>query len=397
MQCAKCKKATYCGRNCQVGDWKQHKFECPHVQTIFGQNLPPSAVNEVLLLLRSTGIRATQPSECRKQSDGSILCGGNHSEGVYYNPLTPVESADLILASVTGRHCQAENPYLLRRLQQFHCNNFGVVDDLINCIGSAEYPATALLNHSCVPNCILRYDLSPQGPILEVTAIAPIVEGDELCHSYTDCSSPTFQRQQRLRDTYKFTCRCKLCSATMSGGESLDRSLSSTTVGSLMTSPLELRRIVSDIKKQNPSVLLAVDHLLTETSKETPSPPSPDTSSFVTTCPAVAATPPSELLSKQRDIETKAIQAEATSDIAIVYEEMKELEAALEQYYGPMHQDLYHYRCKMLSTVLLTENFLEAKDLCAKIVSYLVISMANIPFHPLLAVQLFTLGTCRMV
>eukprot|EP01033_Poteriospumella_lacustris_P019540 gene19540-14166_t len=46
----------------------------------------------------------------------------------------------------------------------------------------------------------------------------------------------------------------------------------------------------------------------------------------------------------------------------------------------------------MLSTVLLTENYLEAKDLCAKIVSYLVISMANIPFHPLLAVQLFTLA-----
>lgn len=269
MQCAKCKKATYCGRNCQVGDWKQHKFECPHVQTVLSQNLPPSAVNEVLLLLRSTGIRATQPSECRKQPDGSILCGGNHSEGVYYNPLTPVESADLILASVTGRHCQAENPYLLRRLQQFHCNNFGVVDDLINCIGSAEYPATALLNHSCVPNCVLRYDLSPGGPILAVTAIAPIAEGDELCHSYTDCSSPTFQRQQRLRDTYKFTCQCKLCSATISSGESLDRSLSSAAIGPLMTSPLELRQIVSDIKKQNPSVLFAVDNLLTETSKET--------------------------------------------------------------------------------------------------------------------------------
>eukprot|EP01033_Poteriospumella_lacustris_P005511 gene5511-3928_t len=114
----------------------------------------------------------------------------------------------------------------------------------------------------------------------------------------------------------------------MSGGESLDRSLSSAVVGSLMTSPLKLRRIVSDIKKQNPSVLLAVDHLLTETT----------------------ATPPSELLSKQRDIETRAIQAESTSDIAIVYEEMKELEAALEQFYGPMNQDLYHYRCKMLST-----------------------------------------------
>lgn len=107
----------------------------------------------------------------------------------------------------------------------------------------------------------------------------------------------------------------------------------------------------------------------------------------------IASTPPAELLSKQRDVETRAIQAESTADIAIVYEEMKELEGALEGYYGPMNQDLYHYRCKMLSTVLLTENYPEAKDLCAKIVSYLVISMANIPFHPLLAVQLFTLGT----
>lgn len=87
------------------------------------------------------------------------------------------------------------------------------------------------------------------------------------------------------------------------------------------------------------------------------------------------------------------MQAESVGDILGAYEEMKVLEALLSgEYYGPINQDLYHFRCKMLSTVLLTENYEESVTICAKIVSFLVISMINVPSHPLLAVQLFTLG-----
>lgn len=267
LQCGKCKKATYCSKNCQVGDWKLHKGECTHIHSIFGQNLPDSATNELLLLLRSLNLKLKQQHQCIRSADGAVLCGRDHSEGVYYNPLSSIDSADLVLASVAGRYCHEENPYLLRRLQQFHCNNFGIVDDLINCIGSAEYPATALLNHSCAPNCILRYNISSaQGPVVEVVAIKAIEIGEELCHSYTDCSSPTSLRQQRLRDIYRFSCQCKLCAVSMSSS-SRSPVLQSSMLQDLIETPWDLRQFLARLRATtNIQHMLPVDHLLTEIS-----------------------------------------------------------------------------------------------------------------------------------
>ena len=50
--------------------------------------------------------------------------------------------------------------------------------------------------------------------MLQVVALRPIAVGEELCHSYTDLSSPTEIRQQKLRAIYGFECRCSRCSAS---------------------------------------------------------------------------------------------------------------------------------------------------------------------------------------
>lgn len=44
-----------------------------------------------------------------------------------------------------------------RMLCSFQCNNFGITDDLLMPIGAGVFPAGAILNHSCDPNCVVTY------------------------------------------------------------------------------------------------------------------------------------------------------------------------------------------------------------------------------------------------
>lgn len=266
LRCAKCKQASYCCKPCQVADWAFHKAECAHVNGIFEQNLPASAANEVLLLLRSINISSKVSEKCQQRDSDGVLCGKEHMGNVFYNPMAPVDTADLLLASVTGRFCKEPNAFLLRRLQQFHCNNFGITDELMNCLGSAEYPATALLNHSCAPNVVLRYMFTrSDGPIVEVVALRSIKSGDELCHSYTDCSSPTNLRRERLRTVSNFTCRCVLCVASTDSERPAPPSATYDALRSALTDPLTVRRVLAEAITTSADKLLVVDPLLTET------------------------------------------------------------------------------------------------------------------------------------
>jgi hypothetical protein len=97
-------------------------------------------------------------------------------------------------------------------LLQFESNNFGVTDDLLQCIASGVYPLSAMMNHSCKPNCILRYSYTPSGPELHVIALSDILAGEELVHSYVDCAEKRSVRQAKLKDVYGFNCECIKCS-----------------------------------------------------------------------------------------------------------------------------------------------------------------------------------------
>ena len=59
-------------------------------------------------------------------------------------------------------------------------------------VAAGCYPNAALLNHSCVPNCVLVF----RGPRLSVTAVKHIAAGEELCHSFADLLAPTAQRRR---------------------------------------------------------------------------------------------------------------------------------------------------------------------------------------------------------
>jgi hypothetical protein len=150
---------------------------------------------------------------CKIEQPGLVLCGKLHTKSLHLG--TPVkdtedDASQLIigLASEISKRPQQEISYWLR---QFRSNNFGITDELVNCIGIGVYPSAALLNHSCAPNCILRYKLSEVGPVVQIVAIRDILPGEELTHSYIDCSLPQAMRRDRLLEIYGFSCSCPLC------------------------------------------------------------------------------------------------------------------------------------------------------------------------------------------
>ena len=110
-------------------------------------------------------------------------------------------------------------------IRKFHYNNFAICDSLLRPIAAGIYPRAALLNHSCVPNCLIRYDINscnerttkaytPLLPRLTIVACRTIKPGEELCHSYIDLAIDSVSKTVELRDKYGIThglCGCERC------------------------------------------------------------------------------------------------------------------------------------------------------------------------------------------
>lgn len=74
--------------------------------------------------------------------------------------------------------------------------------------GSGLFVVTAILEHSCCPNC----SFSTNNDILYLTAIKDITVGDRLSIDYgNNFYRPTEERQRELLETYGFTCSCPQC------------------------------------------------------------------------------------------------------------------------------------------------------------------------------------------
>ncbi|CAD7970070.1 unnamed protein product [Amoebophrya sp. A25] len=136
---------------------------------------------------------------------------------------------------------------------RFDRNNFAVIgDQFSNPIATAVFPFVAMLNHSCEPNVVLKYDLVedarddverreegqdqeddvnpskkaktkvstktniPSRPrrarvLCTLVAIRDIEVGDEICHSYVDIGQDAGNRRMVLSERYGFDCDCARC------------------------------------------------------------------------------------------------------------------------------------------------------------------------------------------
>ena len=79
-------------------------------------------------------------------------------------------------------------------------------------VGVGLYPSAALLNHSCEPNCAVRFDLA-DGALLEARTTKPVAAGDELTIAYIDLRLRREARRAKLLREYAFECTCARCEA----------------------------------------------------------------------------------------------------------------------------------------------------------------------------------------
>lgn len=95
---------------------------------------------------------------------------------------------------------------------RFGNNNF-IVHSHLNAYAHGVFPlASRVFNHSCVPNCIPKYIITPAEVVkMEIVALRHIGPGEELTIPYLDPALPFDIRQRALQESYGFTCNCTLC------------------------------------------------------------------------------------------------------------------------------------------------------------------------------------------
>ena len=128
-------------------------------------------------------------------------------------------------------------------LCSFGRNNFGLLSEMHSLVGAGCYPAAALLNHSCRPNCVLAFN----GSTLQVRTLVDVRAGDELCHSYVELCQPTSVRRAQLSERYGFHCECPRCAHGMTSedGEDVDATLQRDGSGDSSSSAGLLERAAS--------------------------------------------------------------------------------------------------------------------------------------------------------
>ena len=87
-----------------------------------------------------------------------------------------------------------------------------VVGETRRTVGLGLYPMASMLNHSCSPNCVLRFRIQRYSrPHIVIVATQDIPPGVELTYNYIPLYQSTRERKEQLRWTYGFNCQCARC------------------------------------------------------------------------------------------------------------------------------------------------------------------------------------------
>jgi SET and MYND domain-containing protein len=342
-RCSRCKWARYCSKACQGNDWKEHKHECAALagKRSLLRQLPDAACADVLLAGRCLRRRARQeaaalPAESSDAAFDALEPGVPSEADMELGRIAA--STPGLLPPPPSEHGTAERAAAL--IAAFGRNNFGLLNDVLVCVGAGCYPDAAILNHSCQPSCVLAFD----GATLEVRTARSVAAGEELTHSYVDLCLSTLKRREVLRERYGFDCVCRRCEVGL------------PRIGS--------GEVVED--------LLCTD---------IPAAGGGGGGASTASCAATELARSIELL--QRAAHTEDDDAE----LSLLREATKLRLARCH----PLSALVYEAETRTLTTALACGHVEEARQCCRAAVRFLEMALGGVPSHPLLALQRFTL------
>eukprot|EP00928_Gymnodinium_smaydae_P026216 TRINITY_DN20654_c0_g1_i2.p1 TRINITY_DN20654_c0_g1~~TRINITY_DN20654_c0_g1_i2.p1 ORF type:complete len:435 (-),score=109.27 TRINITY_DN20654_c0_g1_i2:118-1422(-) len=86
-------------------------------------------------------------------------------------------------------------------------NDFGLFDPTGAEHGKVQFPAVAMVNHSCMPNCALRME----GRMMCVYALRDLKAGSQVSVSYNNLRVKASERRLKMKNTWGFECVCERC------------------------------------------------------------------------------------------------------------------------------------------------------------------------------------------
>ncbi|KAF7324122.1 hypothetical protein MKEN_00634600 [Mycena kentingensis (nom. inval.)] len=223
-RCPQCQIVHYCDSTCQTADWALHKLECAALRRCMA---PPSS-SEQEAGIPNDAIRCLARGMWRRRKKGFVSDWAREMDAMQAHPpaspATHEQHTHLALSLVRflgltspqelveyGIQSGAE---LAQIVAKFTTNTFTLSSPDLTPLGACVSPPVALINHSCQPNAVVVFPGRKSGgkePIMQVVAIRPIGEGEEILTAYIDTTLPTELRRQALKETYSFDCDCSLC------------------------------------------------------------------------------------------------------------------------------------------------------------------------------------------
>ena len=204
-KCSKCFSVSYCGKECQIGDFARHKRLC----------LP--------VMVRDLGDKGRGLVASRDFNVGGLI----FEEKSIVKDLSDVVTS--FSSEIIGKHIVTELSKLseetqsdffdLTRRQNVPTHTkyrdaFAIF--LNNSIAGHLFLNLSLINHSCMPNTMwwMKSEQSQQ-EIQELRAIREIKVGEEITASYLDPFTSFLQNKQEKRDgllkDWNFWCECPKC------------------------------------------------------------------------------------------------------------------------------------------------------------------------------------------
>ncbi|QKX54018.1 uncharacterized protein TRUGW13939_01100 [Talaromyces rugulosus] len=224
-ECTRCRVVRYCGKNCQLKDWRfAHSLECP----IFAKLHPRILPNNVRAVLRI--VLRLKNGKCKQDELDAFLKLNTHARA---------DRNDIVLAAKAVKEYSGtdmDEDLIASFFTRLEVNTFNLVAYDCTPIGLYLDSYSSLMNHSCDYNAIVVFD----GDRMVVKATRPIGKDEQVFISYIDTTYCVTTRRRQLKERYFFDCDCLKCTrelenpdlaaaeAAEAAGEALINSVSSS-------------------------------------------------------------------------------------------------------------------------------------------------------------------------